>query len=398
MKLISTSTTRRHIVIAGGGYAGVAAAFRLARYRLPGTQITLINDSDRFVERIRLHQRMVGQAVGQRSLAKMLRGAGIDLLVGRIEHVDAANRTISLRANTTVGWDQLVLALGSDIHADNVPGAAEHATMIGTGTTAAIYERLIDLQRRHGRVLVAGGGLTGIEMAAEIAETFPDVSVEVISRDPLGHELSPAARDYLQRTFAALNIRVHQETAIARVHERAVQTQRGALSFDLCLWSAGFRGHSLAQAAGLATNGRGHALVDATLRSLSHPHVRVVGDLASVDSAAGRMIPLGCKSALPLGVHAAECIVAEVSDRPLVPFSFRPLFYSISLGRRTGLIQMMDATGQPHGQTITGREAARFKEFICRSAFWQLNLERIGLSGIQWAQRAVPEELISKSA
>jgi len=72
------------IVIAGAGYAGVSCALRLARRVPSNVSVTLISATDRFVERIRLHQRATGQNVGDWSLPALIRGSRVDLRVGVI--------------------------------------------------------------------------------------------------------------------------------------------------------------------------------------------------------------------------------------------------------------------------------------------------------------------------
>lgn len=86
------------IVIAGAGYAGVSCALRLARRVPAGTTITLISATDRFIERIRLHQRATGQNVGDWSLPALIRGTGIQLRVGQIDRLDHARRLLDRKS------------------------------------------------------------------------------------------------------------------------------------------------------------------------------------------------------------------------------------------------------------------------------------------------------------
>jgi NADH:ubiquinone reductase (H+-translocating) len=89
--------TDHRIVIAGAGYGGLSCALRLARRVPRGTSVTLVSATDRFVERIRLHQRVTGQNIGEWSLPALIRGTGIELRVGMIERLDHGRQHIDGR-------------------------------------------------------------------------------------------------------------------------------------------------------------------------------------------------------------------------------------------------------------------------------------------------------------
>jgi NADH:ubiquinone reductase (H+-translocating) len=74
-------------------------------------------------------------------------------------------------------FDTLVLALGSHVDVDSVKGVREHARAAEFGSVSGIHEALRKIAAHSGRVTIVGGGLTGIELATEIAESFPDLQV-----------------------------------------------------------------------------------------------------------------------------------------------------------------------------------------------------------------------------
>src|SRR5262245_35576513 len=110
--------TDHRIVIAGAGYGGLSCALRLVRRVPRGTSVTLVSATDRFIERIRLHQRVSGQNVGDWSLPALIRGTGIQLRVGQIERLDQSRRTLCV-GDERIEFDTLVLALGSHVDVDS---------------------------------------------------------------------------------------------------------------------------------------------------------------------------------------------------------------------------------------------------------------------------------------
>lgn len=374
------------IVILGGGYAGIACATRLARLARgqPGpARIRLVNPRPVLVERIRLHQAATGQSLRERRIDRLLARAGVELVTGWAEAIDCAGQTVRV-GHEQLRWDRLVLALGSHAGAHDVPGVREHAFALEAEAAPVLHARLAALPQ-GARVAVVGGGLTGIEAASELAEAFPLLQVHLVSRTRLAPEFSQPARDYLRFTLAErLGVRLHEETDVQAVEAAALRTPGGSIGFDLCVWAAGFRLPALPREAGLRVNAHGQVLVDPALRSVSHPAVYAAGDVAVPLLAPGQALPMGCKTALPMGAHAGENLARELQGRPGVAFDHALMFYCVSLGRHAGLIQWADGEGRLQGRTLTGRRGALFKEMICRMTWWSLVGESRGRRMILW--------------
>ncbi|MGH3659591.1 MAG: FAD-dependent oxidoreductase, partial [Micromonosporaceae bacterium] len=179
------------IVVLGAGYAGLGAAKRLARQF--GTtagddvRVTLVNATDRFVERVRLHQVATGQVLRDLKLADLLAGTGIELVVARVGAIDTGARNVRLDAAPhTIAFDTLVYALGSDADVDSVPGVRAHAyTLASAGQARRLHTHLTGIARGQ-TVAVVGGGLTGMEAATELAEAHPELRVELVTGDQVG--------------------------------------------------------------------------------------------------------------------------------------------------------------------------------------------------------------------
>ncbi|WP_431900995.1 NAD(P)/FAD-dependent oxidoreductase [Nonomuraea sp. bgisy101] len=216
-------------------------------------------------------------------------------------------------------------------------------------------------------VVVVGGGLTGIEAAAELAETHRNLKVELVTGDRVAANLSGRARLHLFRSFHRLGVKVREQVVIGEVTGEGLVLDDGrGLPADAVVWAAGFAVPGLAAQAGLATDARGRMIVDDTLRSVSHPEVFGVGDAAAA-AAAGGLARMSCQTGIPMGLSAGNAIADLVAGRDPATARIRYVWTNISLGRRDGVTQFTRADDSPLGDAVlTGRASALFKEFITR--------------------------------
>ncbi|TNC29668.1 NAD(P)/FAD-dependent oxidoreductase [Amycolatopsis alkalitolerans] len=351
------------IVVLGAGYSGLLAA-KLAARRT-GAPVTLINDRERFVERVRMHQLACGQPLAELPIRELLTGTGVEFVAGRAVRIDAGNREITLAGRAEqLSYDLLIYALGSHAELDSVPGAREYAHTVAGFEQA---RRLRDRLRAGGSVAVVGGGLTGIEAAAELAESHPDRQVRLVTGGELGAGLSARGGRYLRRALGRLGVECHEGLQVSQVDAtglRAADDEK--VLADTVVWTAGFRVPGLAADAGFAVDGRGRMIVDPTLRSVSHPEVYGVGDAVAAHRAAGQELRMACATAIPSAQHATRAIAARLAGRTPAPLRFRYFNQCISLGRRDGLVQFVRADDSPVEAILTGRAAARYKEAIVR--------------------------------
>src|SRR5262245_741741 len=284
---MNEQTTGPSVVVLGGGYAGTLAALRVAgRARGAGVRVTLVNAADTFVERIRLHQVATHQPLARRSLPGLLAGSGVEFLRGWVTGLEPSTRRVSVETAAgprAVAYDYLIYALGSTVDTASVPGVVKHAHSLTSPAAAeALADALPAVSRRGGEVVVCGGGLTGIEAAAELAESYPGLRVRLLTAGSLGAGLSVKGAAHLRRVFDRLGVVVQERSRVERVEAgRLVVADQPSLPFDLCLWAGGFAVAPLARSAGLAVNAHGQVLVDAYLRSVCEPTIYGAGDARS---------------------------------------------------------------------------------------------------------------------
>ncbi|MEU4068311.1 FAD-dependent oxidoreductase [Streptomyces wedmorensis] len=362
-------TNRHHVVVLGAGYTGMFTAIRLAhRTRRTGVEITLVNPSGRFVERLRMHQIAAGQELAVRRIPELLTGTGVTFLQGVATAIDPGARHLTVDDSTLLGYDTLVYALGSSTDTGNVPGAEAHAYTLNNPEVAGRFaERAGEVAAAGGTVTVCGGGLTGIEAATELAEAHPGLNITLISTEEPGSMMGDKARAYLHRALDRLGITLETGVRVAKVLPEAVELADGRiLRSDACLWTAGVKVSPLAVDAGITTDDRGLILTDATLRSVSHPEIHAVGDAAAVRMDFGQLHG-SCQSGLPTAQYTADTIARLVRGKPVKPFRFGYFHQPVSLGRKDAVIQFTKADFTPVGMRLTGRSAVWYKELVSGS-------------------------------
>lgn len=366
---------QHRIIVLGAGYTGAFAAGRLARRLHPGdVQITLVNAEADFVERVRMHQVAAGQDLKPRPFAEMFAGTGVELKLAKVTAVDADAKTVAVTGADgaeTLAYDTLVYALGSGWTDHGVPGAAEHAHQIASRPGALkLRERLARLDAGQ-TVTVVGGGLTGVEAAAEFAEARPDLKVALVARGGLGDWVSPKAQAHMRKVFAKLGIEVHEHADVAEVRADAVVTADGTeIASAATVWTAGFAVHPIAAATAIETTDRGQIVVDRDMASVSHPDVFAVGDAGYAIGDAGVPLRMSCASGIPMAQVAADAITARLTGARAGKVPLGYFNQCISLGRSEGLIQYVTADDQARSVSLRGRFAARYKELICKGAAW----------------------------
>lgn len=372
----------KHIIIVGAGYAGLKAATRLARKTRhdDSVHITLVNGSDHFVERIRLHQMAADQPLKHIPIRDLLRGTNIQFVQGWVTKLEPDQKAIVVQKADGISrlpYDKLVYAAGSFIDTSVVPGGSEYAFSLNTeATTKALQERLPAIAERHGRLLIIGGGLTGIEAATELSETYPGLKVTLVTRGTFGADLSRKGANHIRKVFERKGVELIENTAITKISEKTADYEGGSLPFNLCLWAGAFAVPKLARESGLQVNTQGQVIVDKYLRSLSHPDMVAVGDAAGLEQALDIPIRMACATGIYMGTYAGDHVAAWANNQSPKPYQFGYVARCISLGRNDGLIQRVKPDDTPTEQIITGRAAANIKEIICRQTLWQIQMER----------------------
>ncbi|MEE2031571.1 NAD(P)/FAD-dependent oxidoreductase [Rhodococcus chondri] len=360
------SNARTQVVVVGAGYAGVMATNRLLATH-PDLAVTVVNRRPVFVERVRLHQVAAGTGTATHDLTTLLHPRA-ELHVGTAARID--DDAVLLDDGTVLPYDVAVYAVGSGPGRPAVPGG-ERAYAVSDLESATALRTALSGLPAGAAVTVVGAGLTGIEVASELAEAHPGPAYTLVG-DP-GRALPEGTRRYLRRTLAELGVEV-RPGVVTRITADSVQFDDGTEArTDLVVWAGGFSVPDLARGSGLPVDDTGRLRVDDTLRSVDGRAVVGIGDAVTV--AGQDHIRMSCQAAMPLGKHGADTVSALLQGRTPAPLSLGFVAQCISLGRSRGALQFTHPDDTPRNVAVRGRLGAFAKETIVRGTIWAMPRE-----------------------
>ncbi|WP_172384660.1 NAD(P)/FAD-dependent oxidoreductase [Streptomyces sp. MNP-20] len=315
-----------HIVIVGGGFAGVWSAASAARVRGDAAiRITLVSPSTDLVLRPRLYEAEPERAVVP--LKRILEPVGVEHVQATVTEIDTAGRRVVTGDGEVLTYDRLVLATGSQLIRPQLPGAERLFDVDTLDGAVALRDHL---RGRTGfTAVVVGAGFTGLEVATELAGRG-----RVILADRsavVGPELGDGPRPAIEAALDRLGVERRLGTTVTEVREGSVRWADGTWSeADAVIWTAGLRASPLTAHVEGSRDRLGRLEVDAQLRV--SPDVFAAGDTAAARLDAGHVTVQSCQYAVPLGRTAGHNAAADLLGLPLIDFAPGPYVTDIDLG------------------------------------------------------------------
>jgi NADH dehydrogenase len=365
MKTPTRNTTRT--VILGAGFGGLAVALHLARhaYRHPEHEVILIDRRNYHLLQGKLPEVAAGRVAPEEvmiPLVRLLRGRAVTFRRAQVSGIDFAERVVCTDRGL-IAYDHLVIAVGSTTAFYNIPGLEEHAlTLKSVGDALAIraaVERQFaaaahepDPRRRRTQLtfVVGGGGWSGVEIAAELAEraaalaaayglSSDEPHIMIVEAAPtLLPGSDPWLVDTVTRTLKAMHVEMRSGLPVTGAQAgRLLLADGSSVEGGLIIWTGGVRAREVGDANALLRGQANRIVVDPTLAVPGHPEVYVVGDAAwVVDPRTGAPTSPSAQLALQQGEHVAENILADLESRPRQAYRPHLKGVLISLGRRNG--------------------------------------------------------------
>ena len=359
----------KHIVILGGGFAGVGCALELAQDG--DLRVTLIDQHDYQQFQPLFYQlatsELAPRDVGfsQRKIFRKL--TNVDIKLAEINAIDPKGHSVTTKEGQVYQGDFLVLAAGAQANFFNIPGAE---------TNSFPLYSLIDAERLRSRILalfedadrdpklieqgalnfvIVGGGATGTEMTGGLADMihstltaeYEDLAVSatriyLVERGPiLLAPFSARAHDYASRVLQRGGVVLKLNTAVNEVHPGHVVLSDGSTIKTRCLiWGCGLKAAAVAGGAGLPQGRGGRINVQHDLSVAGFPGVYAVGDFANIAGADGKALPQLGSVALQSGRWAAKNILADIAGKPRTAFHYRDKGIMAMIGKNAAIAEV----------------------------------------------------------
>lgn len=340
-----------NVVVVGAGFGGMYAARELA---VAPVRVTLVDRHNHHLFQPMLYQ-VAGAALNPSDIAAPIRRtlrkeSHTEVILADVKRIHPDERKIVLVDGSSLNYDYLILAPGvetsyygkDDEWAPFAPGlkTLDDALDIRQRVLLAFEraEREADVARRHAHLtfVVVGGGPTGVEMAATIAELRRytlardfrhidprEATVMLLEGGPrilptYPEELSAVAKAKLR----GLGVEVRENMLVNTIKPGYIEAAGWTIPTHTVVWAAGMRGSGLLKTLDTPLDRIGRAIVEPDCSIPGHPEVFVIGDAAHFEDPVQGTLPGVAPTAMQMGRYVARAIAGDLKGKPRSPFRY----------------------------------------------------------------------------
>ncbi|MFX6142615.1 FAD-dependent oxidoreductase [Acinetobacter baumannii] len=344
----------KRIIIAGSGFAGLWAALAAQRAihlasQEQNIEVMMVSPSPNVGIRPRLYEAVLENM--NPDISELLIVVGVKFLAGWVNKIDVDQQTIEVATTDgnkqNLSYDRFVLATGSTTFMPPIPGLKEYGFSVNTLEDAEkLDHHLKNLATKpanaaRNTVVVAGGGLTGLETVTEMPERLrsilgeTDVRVVLVdSSTEIGAAMGDQAASVIREALSELGVEGKAGLRVTALDATGVTLSNGEkIETETVIWTAGMRANPLtSQIAGEKDN-LGRLIGDAYLHAPEAKNIFVTGDTVKVPTDdLGNFNVMSCQHAMSLGRVAGYNAAAELVDLPLHPYSQPKYVTCVDLG------------------------------------------------------------------
>ncbi|MDO7389207.1 FAD-dependent oxidoreductase [Acinetobacter baumannii] len=344
----------KRIIIAGSGFAGLWAALAAQRAihlvsQEQNIEVMMVSPSPNVGIRPRLYEAVLENM--NPDISELLSVVGVKFLAGWVNKIDVDQQTIEVATTDgnkqNLSYDRFVLATGSTTFMPPIPGLKEYGFSVNTLEDAEkLDHHLKNLATKpanaaRNTVVVAGGGLTGLETVTEMPERLRsildemDVRVVLVdSSTDIGAAMGDQAATVIREALNELGVEGKAGLRVTALDATGVTLSNGEkIETETVIWTAGMRANPLtSQIAGEKDN-LGRLIGDVYLHAPEAKNIFVTGDTVKVPTDdLGNFNVMSCQHAMSLGRVAGYNAAAELVDLPLHPYSQPKYVTCVDLG------------------------------------------------------------------
>ncbi|QOJ78396.1 FAD-dependent oxidoreductase [Infirmifilum lucidum] len=319
----------KKVVVIGGGFGGFYAIKTLKQAGEPSSfEVTLIDKNDRFVYLPSLPYLLSGRKTVEditEPFERISRRLGITFVRGEVEGVSLKNKQVLIKGGGAVEFDYLILSAGAQTEYYGIPGAENTVP-------SWRLEDYIELKKQvernpEGQVCIAGGGLTGVEVAGELAEKLGKGKVVLVEKMP--HLLptlnSPKASEVVENFLRTSGVRVIKGDGVKGVNDNRLILESGSsLDCAVIVWAVGVRASNISFDVPVEVKGRGWLVVNSKLQLKGFEDVYAVGDINHFDYNSDSVMKMA-EEAILQGKTAAKNILRQLDGKDPA-YEHKPIF------------------------------------------------------------------------
>jgi NADH dehydrogenase len=373
----------KHVVIVGGGFAGLNCARKVAAN--PNVRVTLLDKNNYHQFQPLLYQAATG-ILSPDNIAFNLRFTlmhhpNVNVQMTEVVSIDPNSRVVETAQGQRYQGDFLVLAAGSQPNFFNTPGAQEHSyPLYSLHDAERLRSRILAMLETAERdpsvvakgalnFVIVGGGPTGAEMAGAFGDMLRLALKQKASDRPFkelppeqaqiflvdgGHAVlsafSPASQEYAAKMLEERKVQLLLGTRVKEIGSGHVLLSDGtAIPTHTVIWAGGIKAASLSNNLGMPTGHGGRIDVAADLTVPGLTGVYALGDFANITGKDGSPLPQLASVAEQSGKCCGKNILLEIEGKPRAPFHYLDKGIMAIIGKNSGVAEVGEHRLQIHG-------------------------------------------------
>ncbi len=362
---------KKHIVVLGGGFAGLTFA---QKFKHEDVEITLVDKQNHHLFQPLLYQ-VATAGLSMQDIAEPLRTilAGrkdVHILMDTVEHIDVVNKRVTL-AHQNLDYDYLVIGLGMvNSYFGNNDWAQHTIGLKSLNEARRIRERVLgafekaeittdEAERRQlMTVVVVGGGPTGVEMAGSLAELtkrvfrsdFRNIKPEdarivlIEGSDRILGSYHVESSSKAQENLRQMGVELHLGKQVSDISDCCVRFGSDHIESPTIIWTAGVEANPVVRDLPVEHDRRGRIYVAPDGSLPGFPECFALGDIANLTDTNGVQVPGVSPSAIQMAEHAAKLISNEISGEATVaqrkPFTYWDKGTMATIGRSAAVAEV----------------------------------------------------------
>ncbi|MFK3968664.1 NAD(P)/FAD-dependent oxidoreductase [Ensifer adhaerens] len=373
----------QRILIIGAGFAGMWTALGAMRLldrqgKADGTiEVAVIAPQPELHIRPRLYEKHAAQM--RAPLSEIFANVGVRFIRGHATSISTLENVVTYAdadgVASTISYSKLVLATGSVLHRPDIDGLVYTFNVDQLADAAELEEHIHQLGRlpetkARNTVVVAGGGFTGIETAAEMPHRLrsalgkdADIRVIIVERSSaIGPDLGPGPRPVIEQALSELGVETRLLSPIISVdHEGVTLTCGDRIEASTVVWTTGVRANPITRQIDAVKDSFGRLHVDRNLKVVGHEDVFATGDVAcAATDDRGNRTMMSCQHAQNLGRSSGYNVAADLLGVEPIPYSQEKYVTCLDLGPWGAVY----TEGWDRQIKLTGAEAKKLKTAI----------------------------------